>query len=227
MNRHQGLADKTRERMAEWFEAKDVSDPTERLVVREVRQGKGGSEAALIDLGQAAERRGDIGSAETMYVQALQRNPSSWRAARASAELYRHKMQNTTEALRLYEIAAGNAPRRGPDRALIFREWGMLLRDSGDPEATDLAITNFETALSETPNDVLAKHALAHMFSRKGAHERVIELLEPLATHTSHTTRQKTAPLLFDAYRATGEMLKAAKLKVQMEADAANMPPTI
>ncbi len=224
MNRQQGLADNMRERMAAWFEAKDVSDPAERLVVREVRQGKGGSETALIDLAQAAERRGEIGSAETMYQQALHRNPSSWRAARASAEFYRHKMQNTTEALRLYEKAAGNAPRRGPDRALIFREWGMLLRDSGDPEATDLAIRNFETALSETPNDVLAKHALAHMFSRKGAHQRVIELLEPLATHTSRTTRQKAAPLLLDAYRATGEMLKAAKLKAQVELDATATP---
>jgi tetratricopeptide (TPR) repeat protein len=220
IQRKQGLADEMRERMTAWFEAKDVPDQAERLVVRELRQGKGGSEAALVDLAQAAERRGDINSAESMYQQALQRNPGSWKAARTAAEFYRHKMQNTTEALRLYAKAASNAPRRGIDRALIFREWGMLLRDSGDPEATDLAINNFEMALSETPNDALAKHALAHMFSRKGAHQRVIEMLEPLATHTNRTTRQKTAPLLLEAYRATGEMLKAASVKAQIDADA-------
>lgn len=220
LSREQGLADQMRNKMATWFEAKDVSDPAERLVVRELRQGRIGSESALIDLAQAAERRGDTGSAEALYQQALQRNPGSWKAARAAAEFYRHKMQNMTEALRLYEKAAGNSPRRGPDRALIFREWGMLLRDSGDPDATDLAIRNFETALIETPNDVLAKHALAHMFSRKGAHQRVIELLEPLAAHTSRTTRQKTATLLLEAYVSTGEMLKAAKLKQAISADA-------
>jgi tetratricopeptide (TPR) repeat protein len=224
LNRKHGIAEIMREKMSAWFEAKDVPDPAERLVVRELRQGKAGSEFALIDLAQAAERRGDTNSAEAMYQQALQRNPGSWKAARAAAEFYRHKMQNSTEALRLYEKAASNSPRRGPDRALIFREWGMLLKDSGDPDATDIAIKNFETCLIETPNDVLAKHALAHMFSRKGAHQRVIELLEPLATHTSRTTRQKTAPLLLDAYVATGEMLRAAKLKAAVEADAPFLP---
>jgi tetratricopeptide (TPR) repeat protein len=217
MNRQHGLADKMRSRMADWFEARDVEDPAERLVVREVRQGKGGSETALIDLGRAAERRGDVGSAEAMYQQALQRNPASWKAARVAAEFYRHKMNDTTQALRLYEKAAGNAPRRGPDRALIFREWGMLLRDCGDPEATDKAIGNFEIALQETPNDVLATHALAHMLSRKGKSIRVIELLEPLAKHGNTLTREKTMPILLEAYEQAGELLKAAQLKAQMQ----------
>jgi hypothetical protein len=51
-----------------------------------------------------------------------------------------HTFGNDAEALRLYEQAAANAPTRGPDRARTFREWGMLLMNSGDPEATDLAI---------------------------------------------------------------------------------------
>lgn len=125
-------------------------------------------------------------------------------------------MLKITEAIRLYEQAAANAPRRGPERALIFREWGMLLRDSGEPEATDLAIEKFETALIETPNDVLAIHALAHMLERKGKYNRVIELLEPLKDHPQRSTREKTLPLLLHAYEHTGDILKAAQLKTQL-----------
>lgn len=216
LGRQHGLAEKMRARMADWFEARDVHDLTERLVVREVRQGKGGSESALLDLAQAAERKADTGSAKALYEQALQRSPGSWRAARLAAEFYRHKMEDLTEALRLYEKAAGNAPRRGPDRALIYREWGMLLRDSGDPQATDQAIQNFEIALAETPNDVVATHALATMLTRKGAYQQVISLLEPLAKHTSRLTREKTYPVLLQAYQESGEILKAAELKTKM-----------
>jgi hypothetical protein len=145
--------------------------------------------------------------------QALTRNPTSWRAARLLAEFNRHKLQNVTEALRLYELAAGNAPARGHDRALIFREWGMILRDSGDPEATDRSIKNFETALIETPNDVVAIHALAAKLARKGRWQRIIELLEPLENHPSAKTRDFIQPLLFTAYERSGDILKAASLR--------------
>jgi predicted Zn-dependent protease len=92
----------------------------------------------------------------------------------------------------------------------------MLLRNSGDPDATELALEKFEVALAETPNDVVTIHALAHMLSRKGAYRRVIELLEPLAAHGSRSTRQKTFPLLLKAYEATGEVLKMAELRAKM-----------
>jgi len=202
--------------LSKWYEARDVKDPSERQVIREIRQGRGGSDSALVDLAIGAERRGDMYGAEELYQQALKRNPKSWKAARLYGELLRHSLNNTTQALTMYERAAANAPMRGPDRALIFREWGMLLRDSGDPDATELAIEKFEVALAETPNDPVTIHALAHMLSRKGAYRRVIGLLEPLARHSSQTTRKKTFPLLLEAYEAAGELLKAAELRRKM-----------
>lgn len=224
ISRQLGLADKMRNRMTDWFEARDVEDSGLRVVIRGIRQGKEGSETALLDLAQAAERRGDNESAQALYQQALQRNAGSWKAARAAAEFYRHKRNDLTQALVLYEQAAGNAPRRGPDRALIYREWGMILRDSGDPEATDKAVANFQYALVETPNDVIAIHALAHMLSRKGQYQKVIELLEPLADHSSRMTREKTFSLLLVAYQQTGEMMKAASLKARNPHLLAELP---
>jgi tetratricopeptide (TPR) repeat protein len=212
-----GLENKYRKKLSDYFEAKDVKDPNERRVIREVRQGKETSESALLDIAQGAERRGEFNLAKDLYDQALSRNPASWKAARLYAELHRHKLNNQAAAIRLYERAAGNAPRRGSERALIFREWGMLLKDSGQPESTDLAIEKFEVALSESPNDVVAIHALATMLDRKGLYSRVIQLLEPLSNHSNSRTRSLVLPLLFNAYRHTGEFVKAAMIKAQIE----------
>jgi tetratricopeptide (TPR) repeat protein len=202
-----------RKTLSDWFNARDIREAGERVIISEMRQGKGASESPLLDLASAAERRGDHERACELYRQAVARNPKSWRAARLFAEFYRHQLRNQAEALRLYEQAAANAPRRGPDRTLIFREWGMLLRDSGYPNATDLAIEKLEIAHAEDPRDVVATHALAHMLGKRGVYRRVIELLEPLASSRSEATRQKTLPLLLEAYDQSGEMVKAASLR--------------
>jgi tetratricopeptide (TPR) repeat protein len=135
--------------LSDWYEALDIRTSEDRAVMREVRQGRGSTDHALVDLAVSAERRGDYRTAQEMYEQALARNPNSWLAARRYAEFERHVNRNRAAALELYERAAANAPARGPDRALIFREWGMLLRDSGLPDAVDLAIEKFETARQE------------------------------------------------------------------------------
>jgi len=205
-----------RQALSNWYEARDVKGLNERRVIREIRQGRGGSDSALVDLAFAAERRGDIYGAEELYQQALRRNQNSWKAARLYGELLRHKLNNVTAALTMYERAAANAPMRGPDRARIFREWGMLLRDSGDPDATDRAIEKFETALAETPNDAVTIHALAGMLARKGSYRRVIQLLEPLVDHPNKKTRELTLPLLLRAYEAVDDMFKAAQIRARI-----------
>jgi tetratricopeptide (TPR) repeat protein len=214
VSRNGGVETSIRKGLTDYFEAKDIGNLQQRMVIRELRQGKSKeSEITLLDLGKAAERKGDLKDAENLYRQALARNPISWKAARILAEFQRHQRNNTAESLQLYEQAAANAPSRGKDRALIYREWGMLLRDSGVLGATEQAIDKFEIALQETPNDPIALHALAHMVSRVGNWARVIELLEPIKNHPSIETRQKVHPLLLKAYHACGEMLKEAELK--------------
>lgn len=206
-------------RLSTWFEASDIHDDDERLVVREVRSGKNADDSALVDLALAAERRGDFEGAERLYRQALARNPRSWRAARASAEFFRHKMRNHVEALSLYEVAGANAPKRGPERALIFREWGLLLRDSGRPDALEMAEERLTVANSESPDDPVARHALATCYDRRGAYRAVIDLLEP-ARHTRNPrSRKTTLPMLLKAYEKVRELVKAAELRRELEAD--------
>lgn len=216
VRRQSQLEEQIRRKLADWYEARDVKDADDRQVIREVRQGKAAPESALLDLALGAERRNDLEGAKDLYEQAIRRSPRSWRAARLYAEFQRHKLGNLAEALRLYEQAAASAPSRGKDRALIFREWALLLRDSGSAEATDLAIEKFEIALSETPNDPIAITSVARMYERKGAFRRVIELLEPLANHPSDKTRKLALPVLLTAYERTGERLKALELRDRM-----------
>jgi hypothetical protein len=181
--------------------------------VRELRQGKVTPELGLLDLARAGERNSDWAAAEGLYEQALSRVPTSWRAAQGYAEFKRHKRHDRTAALRFYERAAANAPRRGSDRALIFREYGFLLRESGEANAADLAIEKFEIAYQETPNDPLTVYGLSSMLDRKGHSDRVIELLEPLRAHPNSITRERCLPLLLNAYERKHDVLKAAELR--------------
>lgn len=209
-----GLEQVMRTRLTNWFEAKDVRNKEERLVVREVRQGKGSSETALLDLARAAATRGDNDSALDLYQQALKRNPTSWEVARCFAEFYRHRLERLSDALRMYERAAGNAPARGQDRSRIFREWGILLRDSGEPRSTEYAIEKLEIAVAETPNDPIATTALAQLLERQGRYRRIIELVEPFRDHPQEKTRGYVLPLLKRAYQNMGEIVKAAEIRL-------------
>jgi tetratricopeptide (TPR) repeat protein len=182
-------------------------------MVRELRQGSITPELGLLDLAKAAERNHDVENAAKLYEQALSRVPNSWRAAKAYAEFKRHRVHDRTGALRMYERAAANAPRRGIDRATIFREYGFLLRESGESNATDLAIEKFEIARRETPNDPITLYGLASMLDRKGHYDRVIELIEPLKAHQNPKTKERCLPLLLRAYERKNELLKAAELR--------------
>jgi len=208
-----------RRRLSDYFEARDIKDPDEKVLIRTLRQGTDSGETSLLDLAKAAQRRGDVSCAKNLFEQALSRSRSNWRVAREFAEFCRHTLIDTTKALQLYDAAATHAPSMGSDRALIFRERGMLYRESGLPDATEIAIDNFKIALEETPNDPITRHALAQMYKRNGAWDLVIDLLEGLTDHKNIRTREKVMPLLLEAYTQKGEILKAARLKMKMKED--------
>lgn len=202
--------------LSNWFEARDVGNADQRMIVRELRQGGSSDETALVDLARAAERRGDFDGAEKLYDQALSRSPRSWNAARRFAEFQRHSRNNRVEALRLYAQAAANAPLRGPDRAVIFREWGILLRDSGEPNAGALAVEKLQTALGETPNDLVAIGVLAALLHSRRAYRVLIEVVEPHIYTPNQQFRKTVLPLLLEAYDNTTELLKAATLRKEL-----------
>lgn len=213
VQRDSSLEDKIRHRLSNYFDALDVHEEGERIAVREIRQGKASSEQALIDLGVAAHRRGDIDSAQGLWEQAQHRNPRSWKVAKFLAELHRHQRKNKAEAIRLYEKAASYAPRTGNERALIFREWGMLIRESGDINASDQSIEKFEEALRHNPTDIVTRTALAQVCARQGNHIKVIDLVGKFIDYANPTTLRIILPLLEQAYTRLNDPLNIQIIK--------------
>ncbi len=214
---HNGLDERLRSRLTDWYEARDITDAAQKLVARELRQGRRVDDTALVDLALAAERKGELDSAERLYQQAMQQCPRSWRAARNFGEYYRHKRPSASNALHFYEIAAANAPSRGRERGVIFREWAMLLRDSGAADAINRATIALEAALAEMPDDGITIYQLASMYDRKGVYKKVISLLAPCIDSVGELTRDRSLPLLKKAYERTNHALEAARLKVKYE----------
>ncbi len=209
--------DEIRKKLVSYFDAKDVEDPNERVVVRELRQGRSDSESGLIDLAMAAKRRRDYQNARELLEQALNRNPGNYDAAHKLGELFRHQLRNTSDALRCYEQAAANAPSSGRIRAKIFREWGLILRESGGIDAEDQAIEKLKEAVRCAPNDHFAVYALAQCLERRGAYIQAIPLLERIQDHNSEKTRALARPMLLDCYEKQGDMIAAATLRSKMK----------
>jgi tetratricopeptide (TPR) repeat protein len=199
--------------LSSWFDAMEVSDPDQRVVVRELRRGGQVDESSLVDLAVGAEKRGDYDHAEELFLQALSRNPRSWKAARLAGEFYRRSRPNVVKALQYYRSAAANAPSRGSDRALILREYGLLARDSGEPSAHSDAEEALIGCLAETPNDEIALASLARLYDRRGAYGLVIALLEPHSFQSDSRFGKTAGPLLLRAYDKTVEIGKAASLR--------------
>lgn len=203
--------------LTNWFEARDVRNEDERLVIRELRTGGTPDDTALVDLAIGAKNRGDFPGAENLFRQAAQRNPRSWRAAREGAEFFRHDLKDHVEALKWYDRAGANAPKAGQDRLVILREWGRLLMTSGRPDALSLAEEKFLAALEANPKDLITRLSLATCYDKRGVYRRVIEILESESFSVNPKTQKSIWPLLLKAYEKTNELLKAADLKSRIQ----------
>lgn len=206
------LEETMRKTLTNWFGALDIHDLDERRIVSGIRRGKRTEESVLVDLALGAERRNDINTARDLYEKALSQNPSSWRALKVYGKFLIKKLGNWTEGLRRYEQAASFSPARGIERAMIFREWGVALRDSGSPRAMELAVEKFETALTETPNDVNLIFLLSESYAKQGMYSPLIQILEPILVRQKNLDiRKRALAILLDAYKHTNNIMKVAE----------------
>jgi len=206
-----GVEASIRKALSSWYDARDVSNLKERQITADVRKGAKEPETLLVEYADSMRATGNYGEAEKFYTQALQRNLQSWPALRGLGEVHRHE-KRIGQALLYYQRASVYCPKKGPNRALVFREWGMILRDEGLPDSFKKAAEKFEISLKETPNDPLARHGLGHALVRTHAHGKAIGVLEPLLTSTYGRTQKMTVPLLRECYEREGNMLALAEL---------------
>ena len=97
------VSEKIRINLSNYYEAKDITNNEDRVTVRELRQGTNNVGSSLMDLAKSAEKRNDIEGARDLYEQAITRDPTNWKALRAFAEFFRHKLENPTMAIQLYD----------------------------------------------------------------------------------------------------------------------------
>jgi tetratricopeptide (TPR) repeat protein len=211
-----------RKRLNRYFQAADIAEPAQRQTISEMRLGVRDPGTELVNVAIALARSGKRDEAEHYFKDAIRRNPRDWRAYREMAEFYRHApVPNIGEALRLYEQAHAWAPKKGPDRALLLREYGILLRDSGLPGAMKRAADLLEEALGEYRgrDDSVCRHALGDALMRLSMHRRAVEVLVPLLDHANDTPRQKTYPLLEQLYSRLNERIALDDLRKRMAKD--------
>ena len=213
---HKGEEKRIRIKLKDYFEANDIADPDEKSVVIALRQGISQAEAPYIDLGITARKAGNFTNAKDLFLNALNRNPKSWRAAQQLGELYRHELGQPTKAMQYYEQAKSYAPSRGNDRMVIHREYGLVLRDSGEIGACDRAIECFIEALKESPDDSITLNALCRLYESRGHTGKIISLLEPKKDKIYGKAAAFLFPILIAAYKKRGEQLKALELQSRL-----------
>lgn len=206
-----------RKRLTDWYEGRDVPEQL-RKSIAVARRGNRDPGAQLIDAAAALRRDRKTDEAEKLLNQAIARNPRQWRAHRELGEVFRTR-GSLGDAIEEYEKAVANAPSRGNDRALIFREYGMVLRQSGRRDGAEQAVRAFEIALRETPHDPVLQHALAKTYVVLEHYAKAIPLLETLCGSKEAESRGRSYALLEDCYRRTGEILKAEELRDRRASD--------
>lgn len=212
-----GEESQMRENLRRWYLALDVA-PQSREQVASSRQGTKNPEYQLIEAGLMHRRKGDYDLAIKWFGKAIERNPNGWRARRELAELYRSQ-QRQGEALEQYRSLLRFAPARGPDRGLLYREFGILSKRSGRPDAYQEAQRALEEARKETPNDPVLLHSLADCHVKMERFRPAQAILELLVTSENPETRKRTYPLLEICYRRLEELVKLGKLRDQRSRD--------
>jgi tetratricopeptide (TPR) repeat protein len=152
LRKNPGMEAEIRKRLTDWYQAKEIIDVNQRELIQRVRRGELNPELTLLQIARNYLASGDVDNAEDSFKQALERNPRSWQCQRELAEFYRHNRNETARCLSHYKQAAEFSPKQGPDRAKIFREYGMVLRSSGLPSGTREAAEQLEEALKQTPS---------------------------------------------------------------------------
>ena len=203
-----------RHRLTQWYEATDVRNPQERAITREVRQGHGATEHALVDLAVNARNRGVVGH-RPGAVRAGAQPESHQLASRARVRGIRAARQPQPRARARALRAGGRQRAREGERARAHlpRVGDASPRQRTPQRGRRGGREVRAPARQETPHDPTLLHALASLYERRGFYSKVIELLEPIKDHPSPRTRALALQSLIKAYGATSAILEAAEAK--------------
>ncbi len=222
-NRSRGLDSRIRSRLKDFYEATDIKDPRKRSILSNIRKGLHSDVNLMIDSARVELRRKNDGEAIALLEQALKQDPTSWRAPKLLAEVYRQQ-DNIGKSVEYYEIALANAPRTGYERTTIYRESAIMIKKSGSSDCVDRATSLLEVAHDENPHDPLTLILLTDAYGSRNNYLQLIRILEkgmPILVEDVRK-REEAARWLYKAYKATGEIVKAGEVKAKYGLDRVN-----
>lgn len=201
-----------RDKLTAWYQADDISNPEEKVVVQQMRQNGQNVGAALTSLAQSATRRGDLDSAKKLFEMALARDPNNWSVYRAYGDYYRKNERSTTRTIQYYKAALEKMPSsvNALDAAVLNREFAMVFMNSGERSALDKSIECLRFAHSKMPADPITAKFLGECYYKKGHYTQAIELLTPFLETKDKKTQVHIWPLLLQCYSASPARHKMA-----------------
>lgn len=210
-----------RNRLRAWYQAEDINDPDERLIVQNMRQNGEDVGDALVAIALNAQKRGDYVNAARMFEQAIVRDPYNWKVYKAYAEHYRDIESNIALAIQNYQKAIEYLP-KGDDSAkgaIVRREFAMLYLKSGLQNAVDVSIKQLEIARRIMPFDPIAARFLGEAYMMKGYNNKVVSTLSDFIDTKDRKTQMKIWPLLLKAYEKepVKYMLEITKMKDKLK----------
>lgn len=206
-----------RSRMNHWLNANDISDPVRKALTKRMRQGQESSEEILLELAQDYQRKGAIVDAEQLYREALDRNPKSWKVHRRYAEFLRHFTNEKGKALHHYKEAAQHVPKKEDLRGLVFRELGILLKQSGNLNGLQESTEALEHSFQVNSKDPITVNVLAGNYLNLGRISEAIKILEPFRKHPNLKSREYVLNTLLQCYEHNEDTIEVAYVKREIE----------
>ncbi len=204
-----------RDKLTAWYQADDIQNQEEKVVVQQMRQNGQNVGVALTSLAQSARRRGDLKSAKKLYEMALARDPNNWFVYRAYGDYYRNNERSITRTIQYYKTAIEKMPSSiDPlEAAVLKREFAMVYMNSGERSAVDTAIDCLKYAHSKMPADPITAKFLGECYLKKGYYSKAIDLLTPYLDAKEKKTQTNIWPLLLQCYK-----MSAPRYKMQIVA---------
>lgn len=217
-----------RDKLTSWYQADDIANPEEKVVVQQMRQNGQNVGVALTSLAQSAIRRGDFDSAKKLFEMALVRDPNNWFVYKAYGDYYRKNEKSITRTIQYYKAAIEKMPSSvNPlEAAVLKREFAMVYMNSGERKAIDTAIECLKFAHSKMPADPITAKFLGECYYKKGHYTQAIELLSPYQETKEKKTQINIWPLLLQCYNASPARHKMAIITLREKMKNNNIPET-
>lgn len=205
-----------RGRLNSWYQADDILNLDEKILVQNMRQNGKNIGNALVKMANTAQTRGDYDTAVQLFEQAVTRDPRNWRVYKAFAEYYRKIAKNISLAIQYYQKAIEYLPKSDMDSsgAIVRREYAMTYLKSGQKDSLDVAIEQLEIACRMQPSDPIAAKFLGESYMNKGFYQKAIEVFTPFKDTRDPKTQKNIWPLLWNSYEKNPTKYMLEKVEI-------------